>query len=56
MFDAAVKAIGATDAAVKTVYDACQEAGYLLLITADHGNVSSYRAICTHIVSNSFQG
>ena len=40
VFDAAVQAIGATDAAVKTVYDACQDAGYLLLITADHGNVS----------------
>lgn len=31
-------AIGATDKAVKTVYDACEEAGYVLCITADHGN------------------
>ncbi|TRM64527.1 BPG-independent [Schizophyllum amplum] len=38
VYDAAVQAIGATDAAVKTVYDACQEAGYVLLVTADHGN------------------
>ena len=38
MYDAAVEAIGATDKAVKTVYDACQEAGYILLVTADHGN------------------
>jgi len=38
VFDAAVKAITATDAAVGTVYKACQEAGYVLLITADHGN------------------
>ncbi|KZW03328.1 phosphoglycerate mutase [Exidia glandulosa HHB12029] len=38
MYDAAVKAISATDKAVKTVYDACEEAGYILLITADHGN------------------
>ena len=38
VFDAAVKAIGATDAAVGTVYKACEEAGYILLITADHGN------------------
>jgi len=37
-FDAAVKAITATDAAVKTVYDACEEAGYVFIITADHGN------------------
>ncbi|TFK56313.1 cofactor-independent phosphoglycerate mutase [Heliocybe sulcata] len=38
VYDAAVKAISATDKAVKTVYEACQEAGYVLLVTADHGN------------------
>lgn len=38
MFDAAVEAITYTDKAVGTVYEACQEAGYILLITADHGN------------------
>jgi 2,3-bisphosphoglycerate-independent phosphoglycerate mutase len=38
VYDAAVEAIGATDKAVGTVYEACQEAGYILLITADHGN------------------
>ncbi|KZV70249.1 cofactor-independent phosphoglycerate mutase [Peniophora sp. CONT] len=38
VYDAAVEAIGATDKAVKTVYEACQEAGYILLVTADHGN------------------
>ena len=38
MYDAAVEAIGATDKAVKTVYDACEEAGYVLCVTADHGN------------------
>lgn len=38
VFDAAVEAIGHTDKAVATVYKACQEAGYILLITADHGN------------------
>ena len=38
VYDAAVQAIGATDKAVKTVYDACEEAGYVLAITADHGN------------------
>ncbi|TXT04992.1 hypothetical protein VHUM_03812 [Vanrija humicola] len=37
-YEAAVKAITATDAAVKTIYDACEEAGYILAITADHGN------------------
>lgn len=38
VYDAAVEAIGKTDAAVSTVYKACEEAGYILLITADHGN------------------
>ncbi|KAI0042965.1 cofactor-independent phosphoglycerate mutase [Auriscalpium vulgare] len=38
VFDAAVEAITNTDKAVGTVYQACQEAGYILLITADHGN------------------
>ncbi|RXK38712.1 2,3-bisphosphoglycerate-independent phosphoglycerate mutase [Tremella mesenterica] len=38
VYEAAVEAIGATDKAVKTVYDACEEAGYVLCITADHGN------------------
>ena len=38
VYDAAVKAITATDAAVKTIYDACEEAGYILIVTADHGN------------------
>jgi 2,3-bisphosphoglycerate-independent phosphoglycerate mutase len=38
VYDAAVEAITATDAAVGTVYKACQEAGYVLLVTADHGN------------------
>ncbi|EIN04598.1 cofactor-independent phosphoglycerate mutase [Punctularia strigosozonata HHB-11173 SS5] len=38
VYDAAVQAISATDKAVGTVYRAAQEAGYVLLITADHGN------------------
>ncbi|KAG5221026.1 phosphoglycerate mutase [Salix suchowensis] len=38
VYEAAVEAITHTDAAVGTVYEACQEAGYILLITADHGN------------------
>ena len=38
VYNAAVEAITYTDAAVGTVYRACQEAGYILLITADHGN------------------
>ncbi|KAF8194001.1 metalloenzyme [Mycena galopus ATCC 62051] len=42
-FDAAVQAISATDAAVGTVYAACQRAGYVLLVTADHGNAEQMR-------------
>jgi 2,3-bisphosphoglycerate-independent phosphoglycerate mutase len=38
ILDAAIKAISATDKAVGTIYKACEEAGYILLITADHGN------------------
>ncbi|GJE85568.1 2,3-bisphosphoglycerate-independent phosphoglycerate mutase [Phanerochaete sordida] len=38
VYDAAVEAINHTDKAVGIVYKACQEAGYVLLITADHGN------------------
>lgn len=38
VYEAAVEAISHTDKAVATVYKACEEAGYVLLITADHGN------------------
>ncbi|KAI0652753.1 cofactor-independent phosphoglycerate mutase [Trametes meyenii] len=38
VYDAAVQAIGFTDKAVATVYRACEDAGYVLLVTADHGN------------------
>ncbi|EGN93525.1 hypothetical protein SERLA73DRAFT_78418 [Serpula lacrymans var. lacrymans S7.3] len=37
-YQAAVKAITKTDAAVGTIAAACKETGYVLLITADHGN------------------
>ncbi|KAJ7289443.1 putative 2,3-bisphosphoglycerate-independent phosphoglycerate mutase [Mycena rebaudengoi] len=37
-FDGSVSAITHTDTAVGTVYAACRAAGYVLLITADHGN------------------
>ena len=38
MYNAAVKAISKIDTAVSTIHKACQEAGYLLLITADYSN------------------
>lgn len=37
-YEPAVKAIEATDAAIGTIYEACKENGYILFITADHGN------------------
>ena len=36
--EAAIEAITHTDKAVNTIYQACKEAGYVLLITSDHGN------------------
>ena len=42
-YDAAVKAITATDHAVGTVAQACEEAGYVLLVTADHGNAEQMK-------------
>ncbi|THH28672.1 hypothetical protein EUX98_g5522 [Antrodiella citrinella] len=38
IYDAAVKAITATDEAVGIIAKACEESGYILAITADHGN------------------
>ena len=37
-FEPTVKAIEATDQAIKVVWEACKEKDYALLITADHGN------------------
>ncbi|KAF8194016.1 metalloenzyme superfamily-domain-containing protein [Mycena galopus ATCC 62051] len=42
-FDVAVRAISATDAVVGTMYAACLRAGYVLLVTADHGNAEQMR-------------
>ncbi|KAK0187274.1 cofactor-independent phosphoglycerate mutase [Armillaria mellea] len=47
VYDAAVEAIGHTDEAVGIVYKACQEAGYILLITADHGNAEQMKNLET---------
>lgn len=38
IFEAAVKGIRATDAALREVVTAAEEAGYAVLVTADHGN------------------
>ncbi|KAJ2962549.1 hypothetical protein NQZ79_g2431 [Umbelopsis isabellina] len=37
-YDPAVHAIEATDAAIGTVYESCKKNGYILFVTADHGN------------------
>ena len=37
-FNATVKAVEAVDNNLKRIYDKCLELGYILLITADHGN------------------
>ncbi|XP_070540000.1 2,3-bisphosphoglycerate-independent phosphoglycerate mutase-like [Ptychodera flava] len=37
-YEPAVKACEATDIAIGRIHDACEEHGYVLLITADHGN------------------
>ncbi|KAF9978234.1 hypothetical protein BGZ73_003238 [Actinomortierella ambigua] len=38
VYDAAVKGVAATDAAIGTIYEACKKHNYILFITADHGN------------------
>lgn len=38
VYDAAVEAVAYTDTAIGTVYEACKKHGYVLFITADHGN------------------
>ncbi|KAL9716762.1 hypothetical protein Ac2012v2_001213 [Leucoagaricus gongylophorus] len=43
VYEAAVEAITATDKAVGKVYEAAQEAGYILMITADHGNAEQMK-------------
>ncbi|KAJ7589652.1 phosphoglycerate mutase [Mycena floridula] len=47
IYDAAVEAITHTDEAVGIVYKACQEAGYILLVTADHGNAEQMKNLET---------
>lgn len=42
-YEAAVKAVTATDEAIGSVLDACNKHNYVLLVTADHGNAGMYR-------------
>ncbi|KAJ3712346.1 hypothetical protein DFJ43DRAFT_1135046 [Lentinula guzmanii] len=43
VFDAAVDAVSGTDEAVGVVWRACREKGYVLVVTADHGNAEQMR-------------
>ncbi|KAG0203017.1 hypothetical protein BGX28_004571 [Mortierella sp. GBA30] len=38
IYEAAIKGVEATDAAIGTIYEACVKHGYILFVTADHGN------------------
>jgi 2,3-bisphosphoglycerate-independent phosphoglycerate mutase len=38
VYEAAIKGVEATDKAIGLVYEACKRNGYVLFITADHGN------------------
>ena len=38
VYEAAIKAVEATDVAIGVIYEACKESGYILFITSDHGN------------------
>ncbi|TMS36928.1 hypothetical protein L596_003982 [Steinernema carpocapsae] len=38
VYEAAVKACEATDIAIGRMYEACMENGYIMMVTADHGN------------------
>ncbi|KAI8819706.1 BPG-independent [Fimicolochytrium jonesii] len=38
VYDAAIKGVEATDKGIGIIYEACKRAGYVLFVTADHGN------------------
>lgn len=38
IYEAAIKGVEATDKAIGTIYEACKKHGYVLFVTADHGN------------------
>lgn len=37
-YEAAIKGVEATDKGIGTIYEACKKHGYILFVTADHGN------------------
>ncbi|KAL1975588.1 hypothetical protein VTN31DRAFT_3980 [Thermomyces dupontii] len=38
VYEAAIKGVEATDRAIGRIYEACKQHGYILFVTADHGN------------------
>ncbi|CAK48608.1 2,3-bisphosphoglycerate-independent phosphoglycerate mutase [Aspergillus awamori] len=38
VYEAAIQGVAATDKAIGVIYEACKKHGYILFITADHGN------------------
>jgi 2,3-bisphosphoglycerate-independent phosphoglycerate mutase len=38
VYEAAIKGVEATDKGIGIIYEACKKAGYVLFVTADHGN------------------
>lgn len=43
VYEAAIKGVTATDAAIGTVYETCKKEGYILFITSDHGNAEEMK-------------
>lgn len=43
VYEAAIKGVEATDKAIKVIYEACKEHGYVLFVTADHGNAEEMK-------------
>ncbi|KAI1909143.1 hypothetical protein LOZ12_004774 [Ophidiomyces ophidiicola] len=43
VYEAAVQGVAATDKAIGRIFEACKENGYILFITADHGNAEEMK-------------
>ncbi|PGH36089.1 2,3-bisphosphoglycerate-independent phosphoglycerate mutase [[Emmonsia] crescens] len=43
VYEAAIEAVTATDKAIGRVFEACKENGYVLFVTADHGNAEEMK-------------
>jgi 2,3-bisphosphoglycerate-independent phosphoglycerate mutase len=44
VYEAAIKGVEATDKAIGIIYEACKKVGYILMVTADHGNAEKMLA------------